>query len=193
MTTLPTLSAAVCYGNENSASEPLLTPVKEEHQDKDEADTMSFRWTWFFAGFAIAILLQACCFTGLILTITRPGDGTALGVSYYLLSNIDTFAYLLICSAFTYSSSKLGYENLKTRFEWTEDYSRKALFHASIQSLIGIVMGSFLVWIAIDIVLGLPVAPEMILWPLGFDLILCALMIWCYEESEEEGELEGSV
>ena len=45
----------------------------------------------------------------------------------------------------------------------------------------GIVLGAFVAWSAVDIYLGLPIPFQPILFTVGIDLALCYLMIYCFD------------
>lgn len=99
------------------------------------------------------------------------------GLSF--LTQIDLLVYFVIWMAFTCTLTQSGMKMIRDRFQ--KHVQRRYIFVLGVYFLVGIVLGAFGAWGMIDFYLGflvpiLPIAATVLI-----DLVLCYLMIWCYD------------
>ena len=102
-----------------------------------------------------------------------------------LLSQLDVILYFGLWMTFTCLLTKMGSSYLRKKFDIEEStdslWTGRFLFRFCIWFLGGLLIGSFLGWITVDFMLGGPVPMMPFVSTLIFDLILCLLMLVCYE------------
>ena len=64
--------------------------------------------------------------------------------------------------------------------------NRRFVFIMGVYFLVGIVFGAFGAWTMIDVFLGFPIPFLPIVATVAVDLVLCYLMVWCYDLGKEE-------
>ena len=64
--------------------------------------------------------------------------------------------------------------------------NRRSVFIIGVYFLVGIVFGAFGAWTMIDVYLGFPIPFLPIVATVAVDLVLCYLMVWCYDLGREE-------
>ena len=102
-----------------------------------------------------------------------------------LLSHLDTIFYTIAWGAFTCSLTRPGTKYIRARFDIDESkdsfWTGRVLFITSVSFLGGVAIGSFIGW-----TLALVASEGQVPWMkfvsilLG-DLILCVIMVWCYD------------
>lgn len=95
------------------------------------------------------------------------------------LTQIDLLVYVIIWMAFTCTLTRSGMKMIRNQFK--ENVQRRYVFVLGVYFLVGIVLGAFAAWGMIDFYLGflvpvLPIAATVLI-----DLVLCYLMICCYD------------
>lgn len=135
------------------------------------------------------------------------GNKTILYTLLSVLTQIDLIAYVLIWVAFTctmtnngmaciraqfFSQTQNGEDNLdgdcespdqkhKQKRNNNKGIKQRDIFVLGVSFLVGIVLGAFGAWSAIDLYLGFPIPFKPIITTVTVDLCLCYLMIWCYD------------
>lgn len=120
---------------------------------------------------------------------------TLLHASIYAITQIDLYLYLFMWIALTAVLTQPGMAFVRQHYFEKGTASKRSVFVLGVQFYIGVVVGVFFAWTAIDCVLGLPVPVLPMLGVLVFGLCISYTMIWCYdlEDSlEEEEEFESS-
>ena len=72
------------------------------------------------------------------------------------------------------------------RFQYQAPVKRRFVFVLGVYFLVGIVLGAFCAWTLIDLFLGFPIPFVPIMATVFVDLILCYLMVCCYDMGREE-------
>jgi hypothetical protein len=127
-----------------------------------------------------------------------------------LLTQIDLCIYVAIWLAFTCTMTRTGMDMLRNRLfacsvrasyhelssaptttttssdEFQKTVRRRFVFIMGVYFLVGIVLGAFCAWTVIDFYLGFPIPFLPILVTVVVDLILCYLMVWCYDLGKDE-------
>lgn len=115
-----------------------------------------------------------------------------------VLTQIDLIIYVLIWIAFTCTMTRGGMEFLRFQFASNDTSSsnnnnnkstgvtgstlkRRFVFVLGVYFLVGIVLGAFGAWTVIDVYLGFPIPFLPIAATVGVDLVLCYLMVCCYD------------
>ena len=115
-----------------------------------------------------------------------------------VLTQIDLVIYVLIWIAFTCTMTKNGMQFLRFQYN-SPQLKRRVIFVVGVYFLVGIVLGAFGAWSMIDIYLGFPIPFLPIVATVGIDLVLCYMMVWCYDlgrksssSQMEDGDYEES-
>lgn len=109
-----------------------------------------------------------------------------------VLTQIDLIVYVLIWVGFTCTMTNNGISCIRSTFFSTTDdgesksqnnpvIKRRSIFVLGVHFLVGIVIGAFGAWLAIDLFYGFPIPFQPILSTVAIDLVLCYLMVWCYD------------
>jgi hypothetical protein len=103
-----------------------------------------------------------------------------------VLTQIDLVIYVLIWIAFTCTMTKNGMQFLRLQSQ-NPSLQRRWVFVLGVYFLVGIVLGAFGAWSMIDIYLGFPIPFMPIVATVGIDLVLCYLMVCCYDLGRRGG------
>ncbi|CAJ1961825.1 unnamed protein product [Cylindrotheca closterium] len=95
------------------------------------------------------------------------------------LTQLDVIVYVLIWIAFTCTMTGSGMKMIQARLG--EHIQRRDVFVLGVYFLVGIVLGAFAAWYMVDSYLGFTVPLVPIVATVVIDLVLCYLMIWCYD------------
>jgi len=125
------------------------------------------------------------------------GTDTILYTILSVLTQVDLVVYVLIWVAFTCTMTNNGMSCIRSQFFANEEddfeakksssdkdnkiIKRRYVFVLGVYFLVGIVIGAFGAWSAIDVYLGFPIPFKPILTTVTVDLVLCYLMVWCYD------------
>jgi hypothetical protein len=139
-------------------------------------------------GFLIQIIsLGAYAFMltqyGELPTDSSDSDWLVYGV-LSVLTQVDLVIYVLIWVAFTCTMTRNGMAFI--RLQYQAPVKRRSVFILGVYFLVGIVLGAFVAWTMIDVYLGFPIPFVPIIATVVVDLILCYLMIFCYDLGREE-------
>jgi hypothetical protein len=97
-----------------------------------------------------------------------------------VLTQIDLVIYVLIWIAFTCTMTRNGMQFLRFQYQ-NPNLQRRGVFVLGVYFLVGIVLGAFAAWSMIDVYLGFPIPFLPIVATVGIDLVLCYMMVWCYD------------
>ena len=123
-----------------------------------------------------------------------------------MLTQIDLCIYVVIWLAFTCTMTRSGMAIVRKRFfikstnnegkipkkkrdaevQVRATVNRRSMFIMGVYFLVGIVFGAFGAWTMIDVYLGFPIPFLPIVATVAVDLVLCYLMVWCYDLGREE-------
>lgn len=114
-----------------------------------------------------------------------------------VLTQVDLVLYVLIWMAFTCTMTRNGMKFIRGKYQMP--VKRRSVFLLGVYFLVGIVLGAFLAWTMIDVYLGFPIPFVPIAMTVVADLVLCYLMVFCYDlggrseaaAKEEAQEEEG--
>lgn len=138
------------------------------------------------------------------------GTKTFLYAIVSVLTQIDLIAYVFIWVAFTCTMTHNGMACIRSQFfgqpqqQFDEEdcnkqrnknsklIKRRDIFVSGVCFLVGIVLGAFAAWSAIDLYLGFPIPFKPIISTVVVDLMLCYLMVWCYDLGGKKKGNEGS-
>lgn len=105
-----------------------------------------------------------------------------------IMTHIDLIVYVLIWVGFTCTMTRYGMKCINTQFfSSTEGQSsqhavqQRYVFVLGVSFLVGIVIGAFGAWFAIDLYLDFPIPLKPILVTVVVDLALCYMMIMCFD------------
>ncbi len=108
-----------------------------------------------------------------------------------VLTQVDLVIYVLIWVAFTCTMTRPGMAFI--RLQYQTPVKRRSVFVLGVYFLVGIVLGAFLAWSMIDVYLGFPIPFTPIAATVLVDLILCYLMVFCYDMGREESIEEEDI
>ncbi|KAL3939715.1 MAG: hypothetical protein SGBAC_005607 [Bacillariaceae sp.] len=100
------------------------------------------------------------------------------------LTQLDLIVYVIIWIAFTCTLTGSGMRTIRARFG--EHIERRNVFVMGVHFLVGIVVGAFAAWSMVDSYLGFTVPLVPIVGTVLIDLVLCYLMIWCYDVGDKK-------
>jgi hypothetical protein len=111
-----------------------------------------------------------------------------------VLTQVDLVVYVMIWVAFTCTMTRNGMACIRASFFSSSDNNsnnnkkrsgsvvrRRYVFVLGICFLVGIVLGAFGAWSAVDVYLGFPIPFQPIVATVTVDLALCYLMLWCFD------------
>jgi hypothetical protein len=101
-----------------------------------------------------------------------------------IFTQVDLCIYVLIWLGFTCTMTRGGMAMVRDHLK--SDVRRRFVFVTGVCFLVGIVLGAFVAWTMIDIYLGFPIPFLPIIVTVFVDLILCYIMIWCYDVGRGE-------
>mmetsp|Transcript_42938 Transcript_42938/g.124143 ORF Transcript_42938/g.124143 Transcript_42938/m.124143 type:complete len:221 (+) Transcript_42938:76-738(+) len=100
-----------------------------------------------------------------------------------VLTQVDLVIYVLIWIGFTCTMTRNGMKMI--RLQYNAPVKRRSVFVLGVNFLVGIVLGAFLAWTMIDVYLGFPIPFVPIAATVVIDLVLCYLMVFCYDLGRE--------
>mmetsp|Transcript_24838 Transcript_24838/g.69091 ORF Transcript_24838/g.69091 Transcript_24838/m.69091 type:complete len:248 (-) Transcript_24838:1300-2043(-) len=137
----------------------------------------------------------------LMVDASSPMLGSAATAVLQFLTKVDFYIYISIWGAFTFTMTTTGMNTVQSCVGAAMPLTRRTVFVGGVFFLIGIVGGAFLAWMAMDAYLGDPIPYTPLFATVMVDLLLCYLMIVCYDygnsgmdsTDEEEHEEEAGV
>jgi hypothetical protein len=195
------LHVAACYESSDDSSNTLSRPLLIEGESSPPHSTSSedtachaFRPLSCFYGVIAGFLIQAITVTACIsMTFEFGYDTSSRGFLRFLLqlrSQIDLCLYTLVWVIFNTSMTQCGMRLLKNRL--LEFESRRNIFDIGLNTLAGIILGSYAAFTTMYVLLGLLPVPFLpILGTVCGGWAFCYLMVmWCYDLGEENLEEE---
>lgn len=181
--------------NTSSVTEPLMEEIVVENGEKlaeEEESERRPRQILLLVGIITGFLIQVVSLGAYAVILLRWGekDVQASEADWFLyavlsvLTQVDLCIYVMIWFAFTCTMTRTGMAIIRDQCE--KPIKRRSVFFLGVFFLIGVVLGAFLAWTAIDTYLGFPIPFLPIVATVFGDLVLCYLMIWCYDFGKEE-------
>jgi hypothetical protein len=181
--------------NTSMMTSPLLSyddeiPMGNEEEEKSERRSFN---KMICLGTFIGFLIQVISLGAYAVILVHWGDSVVqktddegdwfLYTILSILTQIDLCIYVMIWMALTCTS---GMAMLRGQIQTPVE--RRFVFVRGVHFLVGIVLGAFIAWFMIDAYLGffipfLPIVATVIV-----DLMLCYMMICCYDIGKEEEE-----
>ncbi len=124
-------------------------------------------------------------------------DDESTGSNAYLytllsvLTQLDLVVYVMVWVGFTCTMTRNGMECIRSNFFTSSESSsvrRRYVFVLGVCFLVGIVIGAFSAWTAIDIYLDFPIPLEPILATVIVDLALCYMMVVCFDMGKSKAK-----
>eukprot|EP00529_Nitzschia_sp_RCC80_P032756 CAMPEP_0113464294 /NCGR_PEP_ID=MMETSP0014_2-20120614/13128_1 /TAXON_ID=2857 /ORGANISM="Nitzschia sp." /LENGTH=233 /DNA_ID=CAMNT_0000356373 /DNA_START=426 /DNA_END=1127 /DNA_ORIENTATION=+ /assembly_acc=CAM_ASM_000159 len=112
-------------------------------------------------------------------------------LSFYalsILSQSDLVVYSMVWLAFTATMSRAGLSWIRSQLQLESNITRRSIFLIGVWYLVGIVLGAFLSWTFIDAYLAWPINIFPIVATVLVDLVLCWLMVACFDCGRNETE-----
>jgi hypothetical protein len=194
------LYAASCYTTIDSMKTTLKRPLidrKNADHCEEERPLINALFTSpaFTSGAIIGFFVQITTLGACAFEMLRWGNAdhnaedeqVRKGMLFWcirLLGYIDLYLYTIIWLTFSLTMTQYGYFFLRKRFLGRFcliKATRRSTFYAGINTLLGIVVGSFVAWATVDVLLGSPIPLAPILFTLFADLLLCYFMAVCYD------------
>lgn len=200
--TLLPLSTASCYTSSVKASlkRPLLLDSSNHTKPCWEDSSSCFQCRPFVAGTGIGFVIQlialsASTYSTMIqwYTTTTTSSPVEECLLLRLLGQLDTVLYFLVWINFTFSMTQFGsdfwrrqltrYSSSRCDLDGEDQWTRKSVFAAGLNVIVGVVLGSFLAFaLGYVVILGAsPITLLPMLYTLLVDLVLCYIMALCYD------------
>jgi magnesium-transporting ATPase (P-type) len=180
MVTQPLLNDEVGYGD-------------EENEKMERPSRQSFS-RFILIGVVTGFLIQMISLGAYAFMLTQYGDEQQMlnksesdWLVYSVLSvltQVDLLIYVMIWLAFTCTMTRNGMAII--RFQYQAPVKRRFIFVLGVYFLVGIVLGAFVAWTLIDLYLNFPIPFVPIAATVVIDLVLCYLMVFCYDLGREE-------
>jgi hypothetical protein len=193
------LHVAACYESSDDSSNTLSRPLLEEESSLPQSSSSenttrhAFRPLSCFYGMIAGFLVQAITVGAYIAMAFEFGKDTPsrsfLHLLLKFLSHIDLCLYAIVWVTFTMSMTQCGMRLLKNRlFEFE---SRRNIFNIGVNTLAGIILGTYAAGTAMYVHLGLfPVPFLPIVGTVCGDLAFCYLMVMFYDLGKDNLEEE---
>lgn len=177
-------------------TEPLLdeVPFGNEENGKMERPVRQSFTRFTLVGVITGFFIQMVSLGAYAFMLMQYGDeqqATARSEGdwfvYSILSfftQVDLLIYVMIWVAFTCTMTQNGMAFI--RFQYQAPIKRRFIFVLGVYFLVGIVLGAFVAWTLIDLYLNFPIPFVPIVATVAIDLVLCYLMVWCYDLGKEE-------
>lgn len=202
--TTPPIFTAIEFNREidddvrSMITQPLLRDELRMGDDDDSASSPPSEVTpvseavFVLLGLATGFLIQVISLGAYAFMLTQYGempvnssesDWFIYGI-LSVLTQVDLVIYVLIWVAFTCTMTRNGMAFI--RLQYHAPVKRRSVFVLGVYFLVGIVLGAFVAWTMIDMYLGFPIPFLPIAITVVVDLILCYLMVFCYDIGREE-------
>ena len=124
------------------------------------------------------------------------GSDTFVYATLSVLTQIDLIVYILIWVAFTCTMTRNGMACIRSQFfrgheEKNAVVHRRYVFVLGVCFLVGIVLGAFVAWSTVDMYLGYPIPMKPIVLTVGIDLVLCYMMVCCFDMGGRQRQVFG--
>jgi F0F1-type ATP synthase assembly protein I len=199
-----------CSRDQDSLEEPLLqdislnddeTATKEEDVVSQKAKTLNRQFCMI--GAFLGFLIQALSLGAKAIILIRWGGGFVnsgddekeygLHVLLTVLEKCTYIQYPLVFLSVFGSLSTQGVEYVQTRWfqrdiRGISESTARMTFVMAVNFLCGLLIGSFVVWGIVDVVVGYPCMMIPTFGALGICLALCYAMVRFYDSSQEDEE-----
>lgn len=208
---MPEIFTAVSLDETASAesSSSLEKPLLASEEDSQELSSQpqaitelypAFRFHGAVIGFLVQLLNVAGSTvlyyqwpnsTGLFSKVSTDLVDTFFHVLVFLITQVDLYLYIFMWIALTAILTRRGMQYVQDEyFNGHTNIRKRSIFVLGVQFYIGVVVGVFCAWTAIDCLLGLPVPVLPMLGVLVFGLLISYTMVFCYdlEDSNEDAD-----
>lgn len=194
---------AVSLGqNDEPLNQPLLSEAEKDEGDNDNdneerSPTITelypvFRMHGAIIGFLVQLLNvsgSTVMFyqwqnTGVLSKVSTDLVDTFLHTLVFLITQVDIYLYMFMWVALTSVLTQPGMQYVQDHYFPEKSVSKRSVFVLGVQFYVGVVLGVFFAWTAIDCLLGLPVPVLPMLGVLVFGLLISYTMIFCYDLEE---------
>merc|ERR1711937_771048 len=114
------------------------------------------------------------------------GSDTFVYATLSVLTQIDLIVYILIWVAFTCTMTRNGMACIRSQF-FRGHEEKNAVVHRRYV----IVLGAFVAWSTVDMYLGYPIPMKPIVLTVGIDLVLCYMMVCCFDMGGRQRQVFG--
>jgi Na+/melibiose symporter-like transporter len=180
--------------------EPLLNIESQTSNEAEAFDAKPLNTTFCISGMILGFLVQLVNVGGTTYMYLRWGDekitntsqdGWFLHFVISILTQSDLSLYIFMWIALTGVLTKRGMDHARnTYFSESCMPTKRSVFVMGVNFYVGVVIGVFLAWTGIDVLLGSPVPMLPMIFVLLFGLFISYTMIWCYDLEDENEDAE---
>mmetsp|Transcript_17582 Transcript_17582/g.49698 ORF Transcript_17582/g.49698 Transcript_17582/m.49698 type:complete len:242 (+) Transcript_17582:463-1188(+) len=158
-----------------------------------------FRMLWFCFGIILGCTIQLITiYTHTRQMIVSSGETsssssssttTINNITTMIGKNIDILFYAIIWCLFLCTMTSCGYQYFKRNFAICS--TQQQLYQIGSNILLGMIIGSFMAWLYIDVVKGVPLSIVSITTTITIDIILCYFLLswsWCDDHDNDNDE-----
>lgn len=199
---MPAVYTAVSL--DDNLDRPLLADeeqrVEEQNDSKAPSQVEGLYPTFRTHGMIVGFLVQLLNVTGSTVMYYQWGNegvfskmstdllDTFMHALVYAITQADLYLYLFMWVSLTAVLTQSGMQYVRGTYFQKGVATKRSIFVLGVQFYIGVVVGVFMAWTAIDCVLGLPVPILPMLGVLVFGLCISYTMIWCYDLEDSLAE-----
>jgi hypothetical protein len=188
---------AVCVEKQD-LEEPLLLveSSSQEETNNDTITTSNLNAAFRRHGCVIGFLAQIINVSGTTYLHYRWGTSHSeelewqewlLRTCIWITSQVDLYVYVLMWLGLTAILTQKGMEYVQSN--WC-NRPKRDIFILGVQFYVGVVLGVFFAWAAVDIGLGLFIPLLPMVGVVVFGLAISHTMVWCYDLEEDDVEEE---
>lgn len=181
-------------GNHGDEEEDLVKFKEQDEKPSIFSGEKAYPKRFLVVGIITGFLVHTVALGAYAVMIVHSGEedhetSGLLMTALSFLTQVDLMVYVMIWIAFTCTLTGSGLKIIRARLG--DDVQRRDVFILGVFFLVGIVLGAFTAWSLIDSLLGFSVPLTPIAATVGMDLVLCYLMIWCYDVGSTTLPTEG--
>eukprot|EP00538_Stauroneis_constricta_P005096 CAMPEP_0119547306 /NCGR_PEP_ID=MMETSP1352-20130426/1448_1 /TAXON_ID=265584 /ORGANISM="Stauroneis constricta, Strain CCMP1120" /LENGTH=243 /DNA_ID=CAMNT_0007592183 /DNA_START=459 /DNA_END=1190 /DNA_ORIENTATION=+ len=184
--------------NDDDSNEIIAAPVITTTTKQKPS---IFRMLWFCFGIILGCTIQLITiYTHTRQMIVTSGETssssssssstTAINnITTMIGKNIDILFYAIIWCLFLCTMTSCGYQYFKRNFAICS--TQQQLYQIGSNILLGMIIGSFMAWLYIDVVKGVPLSIVSITTTITIDIILCYFLLswsWCDDNDNDDNE-----
>jgi hypothetical protein len=205
--TLPVYTAVCLDSNPQGSNtqnaeleEPLLNIETQTAIEAEAFDATPLNTSFCISGIILGFLVQLVNVGGTTYMYLRWGDEKITNTSQdgwfshfviWILTQSDLYLYIFMWIALTGVLTKGGMDHVRnTYFSESGMPTKRSVFVMGVNFYAGVVIGVFLTWTGIDVLLGLSVPMLPMIFVLLFGLFISYTMIWCYDLEDENEDPE---
>jgi uncharacterized membrane protein len=184
-------------------------PVQQDPSQEEKNRLRSWQLNFFCAGIGIGIFLSGLMYGSLGWTIVHYGENPALeGRDYFLftfmwtMSHIRDISYILMCLGFGFILTRTGSEYVQRLLNETSEFNKslwdaRSVFLGAVIFEGAFLLGSSCTGLVVEMIIGVSLSIAPFACAIALDLVVCILLIGCYDwgmgadEPEEAAETAG--